>query len=335
MAAISTQRKNIIEWSQHFHRGKVLPEIKMLAQENQSVMDMLLEQCNDGTTHLYNVMTAQPTVYKTAYGEGTPESKSQKAQLREGCTMLTGFSSVEEELGKVGGQMAVLRAEEDENFAEAMRQTAAQMQFYANRANNIRDFYGFATLYNSLSGVKAANVISCAGASANAQTSAFLVNWGKGVYGIFPEGTTAGYQKKDLGRQVEKLANGNKLVVQSTQHLWHLGLVVADWRDVVRVCNIQVADALALTNNQAPTSFNNVLHKMIQARLRIRRPGKRAWYVNDTLYGLILRIGMEKSNGAVTVEKAMTQFGDFDELQINKIPVRRVDQILNTEAVVT
>jgi hypothetical protein len=334
MAAIASLRKNLIEWSQHFHGGKVLPEIKLLAQENQSVMDQPFMECNDGTTHLVNIQTALPTVAKTIYGEGTPESKSQKAQERETCSMITGFSSIEEKLANVGGAKGQLRAEEDENFAEAMKQTFAQMQFYANRASNIRDFYGFATRYNSLSGNKAKNVISCGGGTANVQTSAYLVNWGKDVYGIFPKGTTAGYKRNDLGRQVTTLSNGNKRVDLETEHIWNVGLVVENWTSVVRVCNIEAAHALALSNNQAPTSFLNVLHKMIQARLRIRRPGNKVWYVNDTVYGLLMRLCLEKSSPALSLGQAATQFGSFEELRIWGTPVRRVDQILDTEAVV-
>lgn len=333
MGALSGTRKNIIEWSQHFHRGKVLPQVRMLAQENHSLMDWLFTECNDGTGELYNVETAEPTVYKTAWGEGTPESKSQKAQLREVCTMLTGFSSVETEMAKVGGQKAVVRAEEDESFASAMRKTAAQMQFYANRNTNLKDFYGFATLYNSInaSAAKLKNTISAGGTTNGTLTSAFLVNWGKGVYGIFPEGTQAGLQKLDLGTRVKTLANGNELVVDSTKHTWHLGLVVKDWRDVVRICNIKASDCLALTNNMAPTSLVNLLHLMIRARLRIRNPGKKVWYVNDTVYGCLMRVALEKSNAALKVEQAITQFGNFDELTILGIPVRRCDQILDTE----
>jgi hypothetical protein len=335
MPAISTTRKNIIEWSQHFHRGKVLPEIKMLAQENWAVMDIPFVQCNDGTTHLYNLQTALPTVSKSMFGEGAAESKSQKAQERETTTMLQGFSSVEEEMGKIGGQMGAVRADEDQNFAEAMKQTFARMLFYDNRANNVRDIYGLATRYNSLSGTKSKNVISCGGSTANAQTSIYMVNWGRDVYGIFPEGTTAGYDKQDLGRQVKTLSNGNQIVVRQTWHKWHVGLVVEAWPSVVRICNIDVAHALALSNNQLPTSFNNVLHAITRGRLRLRRPGTKVIYCNDTVYGCIMRIGLEKSNAAVTVQQAVTQFGTFEELSILGMKVRRVDQIVDTEAVVS
>lgn len=334
MAALSTQRKNLIEWSQHFHRGKVLPEIQMLAQENAVVMDMPFVQCNDGTTHLYNLQTALPTVAATMYGEGTPESKSQKAQERQTCTMLTGFSTVEKDLAEIGGQAGAIRAQEDANFAEALKQLFAQQVIYGNRASNVRHIFGFATLYNSLSGVKAKNVISCGGTTANAQCSAIIVNWGPDVYGIFPEGTTAGYTKEDLGVQVKTLSNGNQLVVLQTKHKWHIGLVVEAWQSVVRICNIEVAHAQALTNNQAPTSFNNVLHKLVNARLRIRRPGKKVMYCNDTLYACLMRIAMEKSSSVVTLVQASTQFGSFEELRIYDMAVRRVDQMLDTEAVV-
>lgn len=328
-------RKNIVEWSQHFHRGKVLPEVQMLAQNNMSVMDVPFVQCNDGGTHLWNLQTSLPTVTKTAYGEGTPVSHSQKSQLREEPSLLTGFASVEKELGRVGGQMGTLRAKEDSAFAEAMRQQFAQMQFYANRTTNQRDFYGFCTLYNSLTGTRSANVFSCGGATANAQTSIVGVNWGADVYGVFPEGTTAGLEKEDLGTQVSTLPSGNKLITVDTFHKWYVSLIVEAWQSVVRICNIQVADANALANNQAPTSFANILHKMVLAKLRIRRPGRFVWYCNDVVYGLMMRLGLEKSANGFTVKEAVTQFGTFEELYYLGSPVRRVDQILSTESVVS
>ena len=335
MAATGNVRLNIIEWSKQFHRGKVLPDVNLLAQDNQCVMDIPFMQCNDGTTHLYSLTTALPTVSKTAWGEGTAPSKSARAQERESCMMLTGFSSVEEEMSNVGGSQGTVRAKEDVNFAEALKQQFARELFYSNRDANIRDIYGLATRYNSLSGTKAANVFGSGGSSANAQTSIYGVNWGPDVYGIFPEGLTAGYQRKDLGRNVTTLSNGNKLVELNTKHLWHFGLVVEHWASVGRICNIQVADALAMTNNQASTSLLNVLHKMTLLLQRLnRRPGKKVLYCNDTIHALLMRLGLEKSANGFLVQEAATQFGTFTELKFLGVPIRRVDQILNTEAVV-
>lgn len=335
MAAIGTLYKNIIEVSQHFHNGKLLPEVQLLAQQNPVVMDIPWRECNDGTGHLYNLQTALPTVQQIAYGEGTPESKSQKAQERATCTILSGFSTIPRDTGMVGGSLGQLRAAEDGNFAEALRQLLARILFYDNRAVNLKGIYGFASLYNRhTNGPKAKNVFSSGGASANAQTSLYMVNWGPDVYGIFPKGMPAGYTKYDLGVQVKTLSNENQLVVLQTEHQWHVGLVIECWPSVARVCNIEVADALALTNNQAPTSFSNILHKIILARLRMRRPGNVVIYGNDTTYGLFMRIATEKSNAAVTIQQATTQFGQFEELRVFGMPFRRNDQILDTEPVV-
>lgn len=335
MAAVSTLWKNIIDVSMAFHNGKVLPEINLLAQQNQMVMDIPWKQCNDGTGHKYRQVTALPVAEKVAHGEGTTESKSQSAMERATCTTISGFSTVPRTTIQVGGAKGELRAREDALFFESLKQMFARSIIYDNRANSLKDIYGLATLYNSLSGVKAKNVLSCGGATANGQTSAYIVNWGADAYGVFPEGLPAGYNKIDHGTVIEKLSNGKKLSVMSTEHEWHFGLVIEAWPSVVRVCNIDVANALALGGNQAPTSFLNVIHKLISAKNRFRRPGTPICYVNDTVYELIMRIGFERSTPAVKVQEAITQFGTFDELTILGMKVRKSDQILLTEAVVT
>lgn len=336
MAATTNVRLNIIEWSKHFHRGKVIPDVALLAQDNQMVMDIPFVECNDGTTHLYSLTTKLPTVSKTRFGGGTPESKSGRAQERENCVMISGFSSVEEKMSKVGGSAGQVMAKEDVNFAEAMKQGFAQALLYGNRTSDVDDINGFATRYSSLTGTKSANVFSCAGASANAQTSIYGVNWGPDVYGIFPEGLTAGYQRNFLGRNVTTLANGNRLVELNTEHNWNFGLVIEHWASAGRICNIQTADAQALTNNQAPTSFANILHKMTLLLQRLnRRPGKKVLYANDTVHALMMRLGLEKSSNGFTVREAVTQFGTFEELRYLNTPIRRSDRILLTEGVVS
>lgn len=339
MSQVSAKYMNIVEWCQHFHNGELLPEIEMLAQRNQCVMDIPWTECNDGTTHLYSMETVLPTVELTALGQGTTESKSQSAQEREHCTMLSGFSTVPEQTSLVGGQQGAMRAKEDRKFAEAMRQAFARHFLYGNRGSNVLEPWGFITRMNTLTGVKAANVISCAEGSpvANAQCSALLLNYGPGgVYGIFPKGTTAGYQRMDRGVQVKTLSNGKQLTVLQTEHCWHFGFVVENWANgVVRLCNIGTAAAQGLSGNLAATSTVNVLHKMVDAQMRLRTPMKPVWYVNDVVHAYLMRVGMEKSSSVVKVQEAVTQFGNFQELTIYDVPVRRIDQMLRTEAVVT
>lgn len=335
MPAVSTQRFNVVEWSQNLHKGKLLPEINLLVQKNPMVVDIPFMMCNDGTTHLYSNTTALPAVSKTAAGEGTPMSRSARAQDREVCTMLSGFSSIETEPAKIGGQQGAIMAREDGLFAEALRQQFGRSLIYDNRATGLKDMNGMAMRLPSLSGTKARNILSCGGSTSNAQTSIYIANWGDGLYGIFPDGTTAGYSKEPIGKQAVTLANGNRMICWEVMHRWHIGLCNPDWTSLVRICNIDVAHAAALSNNQAPTSFQNVLHQFLIGINRIRNPGKKIAYCHDRVHELFMRIALEKSNNAVTIQEAATQFGTFQELRVWGVPVRKTDSILLTEAVVS
>lgn len=334
MAALSEQRLNFIEVSQQQHRGKVLPEVMMLSQENELLMDIPWVQCNDGETHKFGQVVALPTVEKTAHNEGTTPSKARRAQQREHCSMLTGFSQVAETVARSGGHMAAMRAREDMTFTEAMRQAFAAMVMYGNRQVNNRDFDGFATRLNTLTGTKAKQVFGGGGTGNGTLTSMFAVNWGADVYMVYPEGTTGGLRKQDLGTQVIT-QDGKRLIVKETYHEWNFGLVVEDWRSFCRAPNIKVSDLIALTNNQAPANVNNILHAVVWMKSRLRKPGRKVIYAPDVVHTALMRIALEKSSSAVTLEKALTQFGDphgeMQELKVLGTPVRLVQQILQTE----
>lgn len=334
MTQVNKLYKNIIDVSQAFHNGQVLPEVGLVYQRNGLTGSVPWKECNDGTGHIIRQTIQLPVTYEIGFGEGTPESVSQAANDRVTCTILSGWSTIPRDTSLLGGAQAQLLAQEDMHFAESLQQLFGRTWIYANRNANNKSIYGLATLYGRLSGNKAANVISCGGATANAQTSAFLIDFGPRVYGIFPKGLPAGYFKHYWGPQSKTLPNGNQLAVIQTEHQWHVGIVIEDHTHVVRLCNIDVAEALALSGNQLPTSFNNFLHKLIAALMRPRDTTNLELHCNDVLYQLLLRLAFEKSNNAVKVEEAITQFGTFKELRILGVRVVRNDQILNTEQVV-
>jgi major capsid protein gp7 len=336
MAAIGTLYKNIVDMTQQLHRGKVLPDVELLHQEVGLTGLMPVMQCNDGTTHLYRLETALPTVFQTAHGEGALPSKSQGALERASCTMLQGWSVIPRTTSLLGGQQAALRAKEDAKFAESMRQKYATTILYDNRNTNLKGIYGIQPMFNRLSTAKSKNVIDCGGTGANAQTSAYVLNVGPDVYTIVPEGLPGGYRRINHGEMVDTLSNGNQIAMLKTEHEWHFGFVNEAWPSIVRLCNIEVADLDTLVNEQAPTGFQHLLHKLIAAKMRVRRrPGTPIILVNDTVYQLILRLATVTAGDVVTWEKGTTQFGNFEEMSIYGMRVVRCDSILNTESVVT
>jgi hypothetical protein len=53
--------------------------------------------------------------------------------------------------------------------------------------------------------------------------------------------------------------------------------------------------------------------------------------MNRTLYSFLRLQGLSRSNAAVTIQPALNQF----ELGFEGVPIRRVDQLLNTESQVS
>lgn len=336
MAVTANERLSMVEVSKRLHRGVILPEVELLAQDNGGAEDALWQKANNGFSHIYSQVTSMPTVSKSAFNEGQSASKSTSAQETETTTMLAGLSEVDADMIEANGEEGPIRAREDARFAEVMKQEFAKLLIYGNRATNARDFDGLAVRYGTLTGNKAKNVFSCGGQTANVQTSIYGAVWGSGLYGIYPEGTTAGYKSENLGKYPKVLSTGKTLIVKGTKHKWHVGLVQEDWRCGGRICNIEVSHAKALTNNQAPGSYENILHKLVLLKQRLDRvSGKKALLVNDTVGALLMRICLEKSSPALSLMTAMTQLGkQTTQLHWFDIPIRRVDQILDTEAVV-
>jgi hypothetical protein len=104
---------------------------------------------------------------------------------------------------------------------------------------------------------------------------------------------------------------------------------VKDWRYVVRICNINTANLVA------NTSAADLIALMSRALDRIPNfgMGRPVFYMNRTLYSMLRLQALAKSNYALSVEKGLSQFGTpMNWLSFNGVPLRRVDQLLNTEA---
>ncbi|HET8869802.1 MAG TPA: hypothetical protein VFM48_05115, partial [Aquabacterium sp.] len=61
--------------------------------------------------------------------------------------------------------------------------------------------------------------------------------------------------------------------------------------------------------------------------------GRAAFYMNRTVYSILRLQALQKSNYALSVEKGLNQFGTpMSWMSFEGVPLRRVDQLLNTEA---
>jgi hypothetical protein len=143
---------------------------------------------------------------------------------------------------------------------------------------------------------------------------------------------------EDLGEQTVYNSDGTRLQAYATRYQWKNGLVVKDWRYVVRICNIDVSDLVGQTGTQASTASTALIKLMARALYRIPNMamGRAAFYMNRTVHSGLSVAALDKSQYVLKVNEGLSQFGTpYSWLSFLGVPLRRVDAILNTEAAVS
>ncbi len=339
MATLSNTALTLADWAKRVDpEGRVPVVAELLSQSNEILEDCVFKEGNLPTGERVVIRTGLPTVYWRALNQGIPNSKSTTAQVDEACGILEARSEVDKDLAMLNGNTAQFRLSEDQAFLEAMNQTQATTLFYGNPGTDPKQFLGLAPRYSSLSAANAQNILS-AGGSGSDNTSVFLVVWGDNtVYCPFPKGSKAGLIHEDLGEQTVYNSDGTRLQALATRYQWKNGLVVKDWRYVVRICNIDVSDLIAQSGTQAASASTALIKLMARALYRIPNMsmGRAAFYMNRTVHSGLALAAMDKSQYVLKIEQGLTQFGQPNSwLSFLGVPLRRVDALLNTEAVVS
>jgi hypothetical protein len=341
MAVIANSNSNLTlaDWAKRTDPdGRVALVAELLSQSNEILEDCVYKEGNLPTGDRVVIRTGLPTAYWRSLNQGIPNSKSSTAQVDEACGMLEARSEVDKDLAMLNGNTAQFRLSEDTAFLEAMNQTQAQTMFYGNPATDPKQFLGLATRYSSTSAGNGTNIIPGGASSGSLNTSVYLVVWGDNtVYCPFPKGSKAGLVHEDLGEQT--VYDGvNRMQAYATRYQWKSGLVVKDWRYVVRIPNLLVADIVAGTGTQAASSGTQLTKLMMRAMYKIPNldSGRAAFYMNRTVHSGLAVQSLDRSQAALAVQPALSQFGTArNYLSFQGIPIRRVDCLLNTEAVVS
>jgi hypothetical protein len=314
--------------------GRVSAVAEMLSQENEILADMPYYEGNLPTGHRTTVRTGLPTAAWRKLNKGIAASKSHTAQIDEACGMLEATSLVDVEVAKLNGNTAEFRLSEATAFIESMNQTMASTLFYGDTALHPERFLGLAPRFDDVpttanGAENKDNVIDAGGTGAD-NTSIWLVGWGqKSVHGIYPKGSQAGLQHMDKGEQRVLDSDSNSYYALCDWYQWKNGIVLKDWRYVVRIANIDVSD---LTKNAA--SGADLIDLMTRSLERIHslEGVTPVFYCNRTIRSFLRRQHVAKIAGS-TLSWDMVggkRIGHFCE-----VPLRRTDALLNNEARVT
>jgi hypothetical protein len=327
--------------------GKTATIVEILSQTNDILKDMLVIEGNLPTGHQTTVRTGLPQATWRLLNQGVQPTRSTTAQITDTCGMLETYSDIDIDLANLNGNSADFRVSEDQAFLEGMNQQMASAVIYSNSLSTPQQILGlqprFSTV-NTNDAQSANNVIDCGG-TGSTNTSIWMLVWGPNTCaGLFPKGSVAGLQHRDLGEQTLYTAVGSsqtQLQVYRTHYQWKAGLCVRDWRYVTRMCNIDVSQLL--TGNAA-----NLSHALLRAANKLptapssltavqatdapnggqMNMGQTVIYNNRVINTYLSMQATDKSN--VLLE--MGQWAGEPVLMYRGVPVRTVDAILNTES---
>lgn len=307
--------------------GKIDPQIvEMLNETNEILDDMTVIEANGFTEHKTTVRSGLPAGTWRKLNYGVQPEKSRTVPVKDSMGMLETYAEVDKALADLNGNSAAWRLSEDRAFIEGMNQTMATTLFYGDSSADPEKFMGLAPRYNSLSAENAMNIID-AGGTGSDNASIWLIVWGPNTcHTIFPKGSAAGLQSRDLGEHTLTDAAGGRYQGYRTHYKWDIGAVLRDWRYVVRIANIDVSD---LTKNAA--SGADLIDLMTQALELVPNVGmgRPAFYMPRKLRSFLRR---QITNKVAASTLTMEEIAGKKVVAFDGVPCRRTDALLLTEA---
>ncbi len=309
--------------------GKITSSIiDLFVQSNTILEDAIAIECNDGTNHKTTVRNGLPEPQFRQFYKGAKCTKGEYTTVTDSTAMLSDYSNVDKDLADLNGNTSQFRLNEADAHIQGMNNTVQENIIYGNKGKNASAFDGFATRYNKISSTKGDvgyQVIN-AGGTGTDNTSIFLIGWGeKAAHLIYPKGSKAGLEHKDLGEKTVKDDDGDEYQAYRDYFSWKLGLSLRNYRTSGRIANIKVG---ALDTENAP----DILKLMVKLYHRCKKhakisKAKMVWYVNETIETYLHLQAMEKKNVRLTLDEVDGQ----PIVKFLGIPIKCCDAILDTE----
>lgn len=307
--------------------GQIADVVELLTQDNEILLDMSWEEANGGTYERVTMRTGIPEPTWRRFYEGVQPTKSTYAQVDEPLGMMENRSLADAKLVEMSPNPARVRMNEAIGILEGFNQSFTQTLLYGDVSSSPAKFNGFLPRFDDLSAASGENVID-AGGTGTDNASILLVNWSpRTVYGVIPRGSKAGIQREDLGRQEVLDGNNRRYTAMEEKFQWDCGLVVKDWRHVVRIANI---DKSALVAQSGAAAILELLAAAVD-KIPSSMGGRPAIYMPRTVKTMLRIQCMKQTNVYLTIGQEESRA----KLMFDGIPIRKVDQMQADEARVT
>ena len=234
--------------------GKLLPHIYALSQANAWVNWITMIETNQARSHMASVETTAPLPSTRILNRGVLSQYGTWTQIEETVAQIKDWIEVDEDVANYGGDPESFRVRQAQGRLRAMGRKMTYLSFYGNRGSNPSDINGLSMRFGAISGATNAQNVISAGGSNNTNLSIWLVGFSPyALTGIYPKGSIAGMHHRDWGLRPKTNAidstggvNG-KLAVYLDEFTMDFGIFPADWRHIVRICNVDVPNLNAQT----------------------------------------------------------------------------------------
>lgn len=340
MAVLPTSNPTLLDVARYLDpNGNIAKIVMILMKYNDILDDMPSIEGNLPTGHQTNVETSKPTPTLRLVNQGVVPAKATAKAIVDGLAMLENRNNIDINVARLNGNVESFRQRQSRSFIQGFMDEVSRILIYGDTSTDAREFNGLASRYFALSGQTTSGQLITAGGSGSDNTSIWLVKWGEDtVFTVYPKGSKAGMQFEDLGIQdvVTDATTGAIMRAYTAWFQWLIGLVVADYRAVVRICNIDKSDLITASDTSDTSA--NILKFMSQAYdlLPPGQNGKPCFYMNNTVLSMLRVKLLNKGNLCLSFKDVMGP-GEIarKELHFYDIPCRRVDAILNTEATIS
>ena len=330
MAALADTHPTLLDLARRTDPdGNIADIVEILNQTNPVLTDMVWLEGNLTTGHRTTVRSGLPApTWRKMYG-GVQPTKSKTVQITDNTGMLEAYAEVDKALADLNGNTAAWRLSEEAPHIEGISQEIAQTIFYGNEGTEPEAFTGFAPRYNSLSAQNAANIIDAGNSTGNLR-SIWLIVWGpNSTHGIVPKGSKAGLQMEDKGQVTIENADGagGRMEAYRTHYRQDAGLTLRDWRQVVRIANIDQA-SLVKEPGASDVDLSELMFQAIE-QVNSLESGRAVFYMPRAL---ITKLRQQTSTARKASDLGVKDVGGTMMYDFHGVPVRRTDALAVDEA---
>lgn len=293
-------------------------------------------EANGVTEHVTTVRTGLPTVAWKKLNWGVQPSKSTTKQVKDSLGRIEAWAEVDTQLLEINGWDKDFRFTEELAFVEAMNQKVDRAIFYGDNKKDPEAILGLTARYAT--GKKAAadnavNVIDGGGTIASSKPSDLTSIWvmccsPRTLFMTYPKGSSAGLKTEDKGICTTEDANGGKFDVTRTKFSWDVGLVLRDWRYVVRIANISKATLKADPSEAGAVDLDDLLSDAINRMPSLTNGGRFVICCNRTVKNCLKK----QFKHAKNVRYGISEVAGQDVDKYDGIPIAICDALEFGEA---